>query len=353
MRWMVRHLLLPLHATPLLLVVTFSFGSLIAWKAGFAGIPLAVVLISWFFKYCFVLLDSIVAGEDEPPVLSVEMVNPVDEQRPLMTALLIGAECAGVSALEQHLGTRAAVPALVVVALALPASIAVMGVTGNPFRAMWPPALIDVVRALRRDYVVLNLLILAFVGVAYWMGVHEVSVGTASFVGQMLLLIVFSLVGGAVFEHRLELGIESRTRAERFAERDAREHQSERHRMLDHAYSSFRVRKPLEGWQEIEAWLRQHAQGEMQAVEYRALLETTSKWDDVRAADRLANDFAALLLARRASGEALQVIEERLRANPLFRPAPPTLAVRMAELAGAAGKRSLQRQITAIGNGNA
>jgi iron complex transport system substrate-binding protein len=345
---MMRYLLLAFHGTPLLLVVTFSFGLLVASKAGFAGIPLGLVLLSWFFKYCFVLLDSNVAGDPEPPVLSIEMVNPVSEQRPLLIAFLIGGECLVVTALGRYLGEVVAVLGAVVATLALPANIAVLAVTRNPFQAMWPPALFEMMKVLRRDYGLLNVLTLVAAGVIYSMWTYGASLAVALLVGQMLFLIIFSLVGGAVFEHRLELGIESRTLQERIAERDAREHQLERRRMLDRAYSGFRVRKPLEGWQEIEAWLRQHAQGENQVVEYRAVLEAASRWDDARAADRLANDFAALLLVKRANGEALEVIEQRLATNPLFQTAPPALVVRLAELAGAAGKRSLQRRLADV-----
>ena len=105
------------------------------------------------------------------------------------------------------------------------------------------------------------------------------------------------------------------------------------------------MRKPLEGWQEIENWLRTRAQGENQLTEYRAVLEATSQWDDVRAADRLANDFIALLLAKRANGEALLVVEQRLATNPKYQVSPPAHAIRIAELAGLAGKRALQRRV--------
>jgi len=81
-------------------------------------------------------------------------------------------------------------------------------------------------------------------------------------------------------------------------------------------------------------------------VEYRAVLAAASKWDDVRAADRLANELAGLLLAKRATGEALSVVEERLATNPEFQVLPSAQALRIAELAGAAGKRSLQQRVT-------
>lgn len=351
---MKRYLLLPFHGTPLLLVATFTVGLLMALKAGLMGIPLGLLLLSWFFKYCFVVLDSIVAGEDEPPVLSIEMVNPISEQRPLALALLIIAEGLLVVALRSNAGLAAGLCAVLILTWALPANIAVLAVTRNPFPAIWPPTLFALIRALGRSYLLLNGVTLAAAGVFYWMAVHAVSIGFALVAMQLVFLLTFALLGGALFEHRLELGIESKTRQERIAERDAREHAAERGRMLDRAYSGFRVRKPVEGWQEIETWLRRYTETSRESppgdgpllVEYRAILEAASQWDDVRAADRLANDLASLLLAKRANGEALGVVEKRLATNPQFQVSPAALAVRIAELAGAAGKRPLQRRVS-------
>jgi len=353
-----RYFLLPFHGTPLLLVVTFSIGLLMAYKAGWMGIPLGFLLLSWFFKYGFVVLDSIVAGDTEPPVLSIEMVNPISEQRPLALALLIIAEGMLVVALHKYAGLAAGLCAVIVLTWALPANIAVLAVTRNPFQAIWPPTLFALIRALGRDYALLNAVTLLAAGVLYWMGVHAVSSGFALIAMQLTYLLMFALVGGALFEHRLELGIESKTRLERLAERAAREHEAERRRMFDRAYSGFRVRKPLEGWQEIETWLRQHGQADTPRenqkdrpgenpllVEYRAVLEVASKWDDVRAADRLANELVGLLLAKRSNGEALSVVERRLATNAQFQVLPRAQATRVAELAGAAGKRSLQRRV--------
>jgi hypothetical protein len=348
-----RYFLLPFHGTPLVLVATFSIGLVVAARAGLMGIPLGLLLLSWFFKYCFVVLDSIVAGEAEPPVLSIEMVNPIGEQRPLALALLIILEGMLVSALQKHVGLAAGLCAVLVLTWALPANIAVLAVTRNPFHAIWPPTLFALMRGLGWDYVLLNAVMLVAAGFFYWMGVHGVSLGLALVTIQLVFLLTFALMGGALFEHRLELGIESRTRLERLAERDAREHEIERGRMLDRAYSGFRVRKPLEGWQEIETWLRRFGQAPREGqpgdgpllVEYRAILEAASQWDDVRAADRLANDLVGLLLAKRANGEVLSVVERRLATNPQFQVLPRAQAIRVAELAGAAGKRPLQRRV--------
>jgi len=346
---MIRYLLYPFRSAAALLVITFTLGWMLVLQAKLMGILLALVLLSWFFKYCFILLDAIVAGAHEPPVLSIEMVNPVDEQRPLAQALLI----AGGAALAVELGklTFQALGWLAGIALLLmlPASIAVLGMSGNIVRAAWPPELLSVMRGIGRDYVVLLASIVAVIllvsiivssGAPFWLGIAAIQLG---------FLIIFSLVGGALHEHRLELGIEYRSERERLADRNERERISERARVMDHAYSKFRVGKPLEGWQEIQSWLNLHGHAadptDKLLLEHRAVLATVAGWDDVRPADRLTDDLIELYLTRRETGRALEVLEERLSSNPRYRPKNPTHATRLAELATAAGKRALRRQL--------
>lgn len=346
-----RYLLLSFHLTPLLLVATFSIGLMLALKAGLAGLPLALLLQSWFFKYCFVFLDAIVAGRDEPPVLDIDMVNPVSEQRPLILALLVMAEGLLLVYLRQHVGPVPAVGAGVVLIWILPANIALLGITRNPFQAIWPPMLVALISALGRTYFLLNIGLLVAAGAMYAIATHAPSILFLFVTSQWVFLLTFALLGGALFEHRLELGLDSKTRREQLAERDSREHAAERGQMLDRAHSKFRVRKPGEGWEHIETWLRTccgtaGANSDACVSEYRAVLEATSKWEDVRPADRLANELVSLLLAKRANGEALRIVEQRLATHVQFQIVPPAQAVRIAELAGAAGKRALQRRIT-------
>ena len=157
------------------------------------------------------------------------------------------------------------------------------------------------------------------------------------------------MIGSALHEHRLELGIEYRTLEERIEERTQREHESARHRALDHAYMKFRVGKPSEGWQEIQTWLTAHRAGldptDRVLLEHRAVLAVTARWEDVRAADKLTNDLVELYFVRRETGRALEVVQERLASNPNYRPKHEAHAVRLAELAGVAGKPALRRQL--------
>jgi hypothetical protein len=347
---MIRYLLYPLRSAAVILVIIFTLGWVVVLQARLMGILLALVLLSWFFKYCFILLDALIAGATEPPVLSIEMVNPVDEQRPLAQAVLI----AGGALLAFELG-KLTFPALgwgvgLVLLLALPASIAVLGMSSNIVRAAWPPELLCVIRGLGRDYVLLLVSIAVVVllvwtivraGAPFWLATAAIQLG---------FLFIFALVGGALHEHRLELGIEYRSPHERLSDRNERERISERARVMDHAYSKFRVGKPLEGWQEIQSWLTLHGRAadptDKLLLEHRAVLATAAGWDDVRPANRLTDDLVELYLTRRETGRALEVVEERLASNPRYRPKNPTHSTRLAELAAAAGKRALRRQLT-------
>jgi hypothetical protein len=80
-------------------------------------------------------------------------------------------------------------------------------------------------------------------------------------------------------------------------------------------------------------------------LEHRAVLATAAGWDDVRPADRLTDDLVELYFARRETGRALEVVEERLATNPRYRPNNPGHTTRLVELAAAAGKRRLRRHL--------
>ncbi|MGH8219451.1 MAG: hypothetical protein ACREUT_12955 [Steroidobacteraceae bacterium] len=353
---MMRYLLLPWRAAPLVLVgiltvaLAFCVRALLMGLMGLMALLPAILLISWFFKYCFVLLDSAVAGDEEPPVLAVEMLNPFDEQRPLAQAILIAAGWG----LASWLGVRLGRPALVVTAAlmlaALPASVAVLGMSGNPLRAAYPVTLAALIRGMGRDYGWLVLATLACGGGLYALAQSEVPLGILIALGQLAFLTLFALIGGAVHENRFALGVPTRTRAERRVERELREHADERNRMLDRSFTHARLGRTAGAWAEIERWTLEHCRDAPDRraqthAEYAALIESASRWDDPRIADRLVSDHLSRLLAERETGKALDVLERRLASNPRFRPASAAHAARLRELASLAGKRTLHRAL--------
>jgi hypothetical protein len=327
-----------------ILVALITAGLMFAVSQKILGIPLAAALVPLFFKYCFVVLDAAVAGDNHPPVLAIEMVNPVNEPRPVSEALLIISGVLVAKATFAYVGHAAGVLVSAVLLFVFPSSIASLGLSANPFLAAWPPRWWYIIGGLKGDYLILVALMIVCTGIEYAIIHFDAPAWAIVLSQQLLILVLFASVGRAVFEHRIDFALLSKSPEEHLEERAQREHERMRQKMIDDAYVQFRHNKPREGWRELEAWLTKHAQGMKRLSEYNAVLEAAGAWDDKRPADRIANDLIAILLNERATGVALGVAERQLARNPKFQ---PPQAVRLAELAGLAGKRALKRQLEA------
>ena len=73
------HIIRPARGGAAALLIVFSVLLSLASRAGLMGIPMALILTSWFFKYAYILFDHTVRGFDEPPTLDIQMLNPLDE----------------------------------------------------------------------------------------------------------------------------------------------------------------------------------------------------------------------------------------------------------------------------------
>ena len=104
------------------------------------GIPLAFIITSWFFKYAYILFDHTVRGFDEPPTLDIQMLNPLNERRPLAQALILGLISAVVIYARHTMGPASGLIIAALAALFLPASVAILGLEGNVFKAAYPVA---------------------------------------------------------------------------------------------------------------------------------------------------------------------------------------------------------------------
>jgi hypothetical protein len=340
-----RYLVLPLRGACGVLIVVFAVLLLVAIRARFMGIPLALILLSWFFKYAFVLLDHAADGAREPPVLSLEMVNPANEQRPLCLLLLVIAGYSLSGSAGTWLGESATTLLRAGGVLVLPAIVAIQGATGSVLLSLYPPTWLSLVRRLGLHYVWILLCLTAFGALARfivtaWLGVAPLGACLALLLYGWLAL--FAMIGGVLFEQRDGLGMEARYAPERRQARHDAELERERARFMDGVFAEWRGGAVHNAWRTIERHLQ--ASSDVHA-ELTWLYERASTWPDQRLASRLAMEMVPKLIEERRFGELLGLTQARMKADVRFRPLSSAQLIRLVELARDAGDRPTARML--------
>jgi membrane protein implicated in regulation of membrane protease activity len=298
------------------------------------GIPMAFILISWLFKYAYILFDHAAWGIDEPPALDIQMLNPMDEQRPLAQLAILGLIYGAVELAKIGLGAAVAMTLGAAAALLCPASVAVLGLERNILKALYPPTLVHLVRGLGVMYLVVLAIVSAYIlalGLLYkWLSFLPLELAIAIFA----ILSIFSMLGGALYERRHELGIDTRESPERTLEL---ERKAKRHRdqtLVTEAYGLVRVGAHTKAWAMLLDWL---AADERSVADYYWLCERVASWNDPRYGNRLAEEYVDKLLRLKQDGHALDVVAHRLEIDPSFRPKGAAATLRIAQLAARGG----------------
>lgn len=343
-----RYLILPLRDAPLLVMAIFSVLLAFASTAGLMGIPLAFIASSWFFKYSFVLMDSAAEGMTEPPTLSIEMMNPVDEQRPLVLLLLSVAIYFMWDEASYLFGPGAALLAGLIAVGAIPAVIAVQGATGSVLQSLDPFVVFGLIARLRGDYVLILICMLLFAGLSGFV-VTSPSAAALPAVLRIALLMYFwfagfALIGGVLFTRRLDIGFESTHAPEQAEARSHRDLERERNQKIDRIYAEWRGGARANAWKTVTAMIDS---SDEPLDEMRWLHERASLWPDPGLANRLARELLPKLLAARHFGEALTITQTRIKADPAFRPESSADLLVLVRLARDAGDRPIARILLA------
>jgi len=317
--------------------VLIVFAGLLAVAARapwYTGVPLALILTSWFFKYAYILFDHTVRGFDEPPTLDIQMLNPLDEQRPLAQVAILGLIYYAVKFAQGSMGSTVAVALAAVAALFLPASIAILGLEGNILKAAYPVAWVRMVLGLGPLYALVLAIIGGYLLLLALLGRWELWLPLQIAIFMFCILSVFSVLAGALYERRHELGIEPWVSPERT---HARLQAQELRRSEDEvweAYGQMRAGSHTRAWELLQAWLARRG---FAPDDYRWLCGRVAAWDDPRYVTRITEDYVDRLLVLKRNGEALDVVAARLSEDPSFRPKSAAATLQIARIAAGGG----------------
>jgi hypothetical protein len=329
-----RHLTRPTRGGAAAVVIVFALLLVAAARAGIAGIPLALILFSWFFKYAYILFDHTVQGFDEPPTLDIQMLNPLDEQRPLAQVLILGLIYLAVKFAYDTMGVAVAIVIAVLATLLLPASVAVLGLEGNILKAAYPVAWVRLVWKLGPMYVLVLAVIAGYSLVIVLLERWEVWIPVQIAIFMFCILSVFSVLGGALYERRHELDLETYHSPERTEERVRAQDRRQSEHEVAEAYGQVRAGSHTTAWRMLQTWLSGRGHD---PEDYRWLCGRVASWGDPRYVTRLTEDYVDRLLTLKRNGEALDVVARRWGEDPSFRPKSAASTLQIARLAAAGG----------------
>jgi hypothetical protein len=148
------------------------------------------------------------------------------------------------------------------------------------------------------------------------------------------ILSIFSMLGGALYERRNELGIDTHRSPERSAELERAAQLRRSEAVVTEAYGLARAGSHTKAWSMLQDWLA--AQGRS-AESYHWACQRLASWTDSRYVTRLTQDYVDRLIALREVGQALDAVARRLEQDPGFRPRTGAVTLKIAQLAARGG----------------
>ena len=334
----------------LMFVVLASALMAVAFKVGLFGIPLFLIMLTWFFRYGLLMMEYVAWNGAEAPVLEVEMLNPLEQTKSGILLFITGVFFAIYYGAQywsyQLLGTRVVGVFVGLAAVGLlPAIAAVQVAKDRALQALNPLDWFHLIRWMKSDYLLVLGCILVYWLFAYIMLVTPLGEHVPLFFQIALLmfgwLAVLALLGGGIRERRISDPDDSPV--ERFDEGPSQQDiERERERKIDRIYGEWRSGAQKNAWQTL---MREAEESGDPIGELRWVLERVARWDEPRLLNRIVQELVPRLVAISRFGEAINLTRQRLAADPTYRPVSATETLRIARIARDGGDRPTARAL--------
>lgn len=292
------------------------------------------LLLVWQINYALRLIDDAANGVRESAAASGEMMTDAYlDSRAWIHPLL----AVSLSAAHVLLGWPVA-PTLGLAVVLLPASLGACIITGRALDAFNALTIWRVIRGLGIWYAVL----VGFIGLCAVAGVVLARAMHPGFlmvaVLQLLLLLVYAAIGGALYERRFELGFDPRISPERMAEKIEAERVARRQHFLDGVYNDLRVRETQRALAKAREWLAT-AEPSKRIGDVNAIIAAGRTWTEVRDHALLLQGLMSLVIDLKQPGLACTVAEAGLAVTPEFRAKTEAETMALATYAMETGRR--------------
>ncbi len=301
-----------------LALITFLLLEMLAEVAGPLGIWLAIVIVPAYFRYLLYLLEARANGRDAPSP-GIELFNWVENFWSLFPLVLLCLLIWGEYFLARNLPFAVAVIPGVLVLFLYPASMAALAVTRSPVESLDPVALLRVIRACGRDYLLVPMAIIAtslLISYLVYLDAPTMLTRAATMYASFLM---FTLTGRVLHEHAVAIPVELPPQRQPDARQLDAARTRERTNVLNHAYGFVSRGNRQGGLQHLYRWLDHEANAD---EAYRWFFAEMLKWESKEAALLLAQKYLNWLLSQSRDTDALKLISRCVLENARFKPLP-------------------------------
>jgi hypothetical protein len=313
--------------------------------AGIYGLFLAAMIVLSLWRYSYSILRHVARGWNHFPPPDMDSMNPFGAMAVVLHYVFFGALTV-LLVTTPFISAPVRVIGLGAVALVLPASAAVMGMTNSLGAALNPSSVWTVARELGADYAKL-------VGVCVLLGLLGGMSGMlwqASWLLGMLgelfavwtTLALFLAIGATLRAHRFDFDLlEGADDAE---QRGERERQQQWQKTADRAYASVRSGLPAQAYRTVRE-LIESEQGSLEI--YQWTFNAMLAWDEAKHAAMLGERFAKRLWDAGRKVDALELAQRCRKLSPSFVP-PAAFTAELAAYARELGRHRLADDLTAL-----
>lgn len=315
----VKELGYPVRDSAVLMAMLLFFGLLeFAAIGGILGLFLAFLIAPALFRYLILLLEARARGRAaEPP--GIELFQWFGNSWSLFPVVPMVALVGLHLFLSNRYGLSAALAIDVAVAVAGPASLAVLAITHSPLESLRPGAIIGVIVRCGAGYWIAPAFLAAAAAGFAWLAASSLSRFVLHFVIFYVAFAFHALLGGILKPHRLHEELDIPAPVGPDDEQRAADLDRQRTIVLNHAYGFMSRDNRGGGLAHVYDWLERDPDP---ARAWRWFFEQMLKWENKDAALVFAQQYLNQLLQADLDVEAVKLMLRCRIVNPAFVPYP-------------------------------
>jgi hypothetical protein len=303
----------------------------------------SIVLLPVCARYLMEILDSRICGR-EPPPLSAGLFSRYGFVWSLLPLTLIFGSGFLLLRTAALYGAAASLLPAALLAVTVPASLAVLAMTNSPLSSLNPVSLYHLVRLSGTSYFVVPTILLVFGAALRLLSETPLPRAVGEFGMLYLAFLAFSLTGSIVASSGAHQHVGIAAPAMPDGRKLAREEMRGRQRVLDHAYGLFSRGNGAGGLEHIQDFIdnSSHLASKLELFEwfFRQMLD----WENTDPALSFGRVFLSRLIAAGETVLIMKVTARCLLENERFRPLPGDRQ-RVIEMALANGRDDIARQL--------